>query len=248
MRKEQDRKPNYSRDIDTEILDELTQDGAKSNVVGLVGTVKEIKEVERLCGLRFCGYLAMIETPRPSGQIDEVAVAFLANVPLKQNGAEFDVLREFTAGSRLLVSGRMQTLKDHESGRVLVYVLAEWVGLAVNGMMQDDVAVCGVLAKEPVYRTTPRGKRITDIFIKVDNVLTGKACFIPCICWQEQADEAATWQRGDKVELLGRYQSREYEKVIDESTGEREKRTAYEVSARLIRRKGEATDAEKNDL
>ena len=37
-----------------------------------------------------------------------------------------------------------------------------------------------------------------------------------------------------------RYQSRQYEKVLDTATGEREQRTAYEVSVRLIRRKEEA--------
>ena len=51
--------------------------------------------------------------------------------------------------------------------------------------------------------------------------------------------EAAQWQQGDTVELLGRYQSRQYEKVLDTATGEREQRTAYEVSVRLIRRKEE---------
>ena len=34
--------------------------------------------------------------------------------------------------------------------------------------------------------------------------------------------------------------SRQYEKVLDAATGEREQRTAYEVSVRLIRRKEEA--------
>ena len=101
-------------------------------------------------------------------------------------------------------------------------------------------AVRGVIANKPTYRETPRGKRITDITVKVRNELTGGSCFLPCICWQEQADEAAQWQQGDTVELLGRYQSRQYEKVLDTATGEREQRTAYEVSVRLIRRKEEA--------
>ncbi|MEQ2381096.1 hypothetical protein WMO21_01845 [Lachnospiraceae bacterium CLA-AA-H58] len=75
---------------------------------------------------------------------------------------------------------------------------------------------------------------------------TGGSCFLPCICWQEQADEAAQWQQGDTVELLGRYQSRQYEKVLDTATGEREQRTAYEVSVRLIRRKEEARNESKS--
>lgn len=99
---------------------------------------------------------------------------------------------------------------------------------------------------KPTHRETPRGKHITDITVKVKNEITGGSCFLPCICWQEQADEAAQWQQGDTVELLGRYQSRQYEKVLDTATGEREQRTAYEVSVRLIRRKEEARNESKS--
>lgn len=71
-------------------------------------------------------------------------------------------------------------------------------------------------------------------------MLTAGTCFIPCICWQETADEVANWQQGDKVILLGRCQSRQYEKVIDTDSGSREQRTAYEVSVQLINRKEQA--------
>lgn len=40
------------------------------------------------------------------------------------------------------------------------------------------------------------------------------------------------------MELLGRYQSREYTKVTDTDSGASEKRTAYEVSVRHIRKAG----------
>lgn len=167
------KKPDFLRDLDTAIMDELTGGGIKGNAAGLVGTLTQIKEIKQLCGLPFCGYMAKLETVRPSG------------VP-------------------------------------------------------DEVAVRGVIANKPTHRETPRGKRITDLAVRVRNELTGSNCYLPCICWQEQADEAAQWQQGDTVELLGRYQSRQYEKVLDAATGEREQRTAYEVSVRLIRRKEEA--------
>ncbi len=237
MSKKQDNKPDSLRDLDAAIMDELTAGGIKDNAAGLAGEVKEIEEIKRLCGLPFSGYLAKIETPRPRGIMDEVVVAFASDTPFNQNGVEFDVLKKFAIGSRLLISGKMQTLKDFKNGRVLVYILADFVALSENAMMQDDVALRGVIAYQPEHRVTPRGKRITDIQIKVKNELTGGTCYIPCICWQEQADEVATWQQGDTVELLGRYQSRGYEKVIDTETGEREARTAYELSVRQIKRK-----------
>ena len=241
MKRERDKKPDFLRDINTAIMEDLTEGGIKDNAAGLAGELKEIEEVTELCGLRFNGYLAKVETPRPRGTLDEVIVAFTDGKVDAGQQRDGRPLKEFlTEGSKVIVSGIVQTLKDFESGRVLVFILADFVGLVKNPMMQDDVALRGVIAHEPVYRTTPRGKRITDISVMVKNELTGNKCFIPCICWQEQADEVAGWQRGDTVELLGRYQSRQYEKVVDVESGKRETRTAYEVSVRRIGRKDEA--------
>lgn len=240
-RKYDKEKPDFLRDLDTAIMDELTGGGIKGNAAGLVGTLTQIKEIKQLCGLPFCGYMAKLETVRPSGVPDEVTVVFAEDVPYRAcNGIEFDVMQEFVEGSRLLLTGKAQTLKDFQSGRLLVYILADFVAVSEKALEQDEAAVRGVIANKPTYRETPRGKRITDITVKVRNELTGGNCYLPCICWQEQADEAAQWQQGDTVELLGRYQSRQYEKVLDTATGEREQRTAYEVSVRLIRRKEEA--------
>lgn len=238
MKKRQGKKPDFLRDINTEIMEELTAGGIKDNAAGLAGELKEVEEVTELCGLRFIGYMAKIETPRPRGTLDEVIVAFTeAALNRGQTGDGLRIESFLKEGSKVLVSGKVQTLKDFKSGKMLVFILADFLGLVENPMMQDDVALRGIIAHKPVYRTTPRGKRITDISILVNSELAGKQCSIPCICWQEQADEVAGWQQGDTVELLGRYQSRQYEKVIDTDSGSRESRTAYEVSVQLINRK-----------
>lgn len=241
------KKPDFLRDLDTAIMDELTGGGIKGNAAGLVGTLTQIKEIKQLCGLPFCGYMAKLETVRPSGVPDEVTVVFAEDVPYRAcSGIEFDVMQEFVEGSRLLLTGKVQTLKDFQSGRLLVYILADFVAVSEKAVEQDEVAVRGIIANKPTHRETPRGKHITDITVKVKNEITGGSCYLPCICWQGQADEAAQWQQGDTVELLGRYQSRQYEKVLDTATGEREQRTAYEVSVRLIRRKEEARNESKS--
>lgn len=232
MKREQDKRPDFLKDLNAGILDELTKNGKAKNAVGLAGELTEIEEVSDICGLPFTGYLGKIETPRPSGIIDEVVIAIEKSVAVMQGGIAFEAAAQ--PGSRLLLSGKMQTLKDFESGRVLVFVLADYVAVSPKAMLQNDIALVGELAYTPRHRKTPRGKRITDIFVKVQNVLTAGTCFIPCICWQETADEVANWQQGDKVILLGRYQSRKYEKVIDTDSGSREQRTAYEVSVQLI--------------
>ena len=56
------KKPDFLRDLDTAIMDELTGGGIKGNAAGLVGTLTQIKEIKQLCGLPFCGYMAKLET------------------------------------------------------------------------------------------------------------------------------------------------------------------------------------------
>lgn len=162
------KKPDFLRDLDTAIMDELTGGGIKENAAGLVGTLTQIKEIKQLCGLPFCGYMAKLETVRPSGVPDEVTVVFAEDVPYRAcNGIEFDVMQEFVEGSRLLLTGKVQTLKDFQSGRLLVYILADFVAVSEKAVEQDEAAVRGVIANKPTYRETPRGKRITDITVKV---------------------------------------------------------------------------------
>lgn len=243
--KGQDKKQDFLADLNADILDDLTEKGRIRNAAGLAGELTELEEVTDICGLRFNGYLAKIETKRPSGIIDEVAVAFTeAAVDRGKTGDGLRLENYFLPGSRLLISGRQQALKDFKSGKVLVFILAEYIGLSPKAMLQNDVALMGELAYKPTYRETPRGKRISDIFVKVENVLTGVGCYIPCICWQENADEVAGWQPGDKVKLLGRCQSREYMKGTEAG---REVKTVYEISVSFIKRIGEAGNEIKNN-
>lgn len=80
------KKPDFLRDLDTAIMDELTGGGIKGNAAGLVGTLTQIKEIKQLCGLPFCGYMAKLETVRPSGVPDEVTVVFAEDVPYRYSG------------------------------------------------------------------------------------------------------------------------------------------------------------------
>ena len=64
------KKPDFLRDLDTAIMDELTGGGIKENAAGLVGTLTQIKEIKQLCGLPFCGYMAKVETVRPRERQD----------------------------------------------------------------------------------------------------------------------------------------------------------------------------------
>lgn len=95
----------------------------------------------------------------------------------------------------------------------------------------------GCLEEIAEYESKERCIEVLDEIEKVCGSL------IPCICWNETADEVANWLPGDTVKLIGRLQSREYEKLIEELyadgvVAERvtETRTAYEVSVHTIKK------------
>ena len=70
MNKGQDKKeftPNFLKDLNTEILEQLTKGSSEKNVVGLAGDVKELKAVEDICGLRFKGVFGADEVKDRAG-------------------------------------------------------------------------------------------------------------------------------------------------------------------------------------
>lgn len=46
-------KPDFLKDIDTAIMDELTKGGLTDNAAGLAGEVTELAEVADICGFPF---------------------------------------------------------------------------------------------------------------------------------------------------------------------------------------------------
>ena len=95
---------------------------------------------------------------------------------------------------------------------------------------KNELKLCGVLCKSPVYRKTPLGREICDLMIAI-NRRYGRADYLPCIVWGKNAHHASTFDVGDGVCILGRIQSREYIKTIDDVS---ETRTTYEVSVSSI--------------
>lgn len=201
------------------------------NAVGLVGEVKSVNQIDNINGLKYDGYEVILETVRPSGVADEAVVIIPDTAQLEE------------VNNRVMVCGKMQTTKNFDTGKVLVYVLADFIGSCPKGEKQNEVQLNGVMGRGINYRTTPRGKRITDIMVEVPNELRQSLCYIPCICWNEEADEVKDWEEGTPVELSGRLQSRKYSKTVDLYADGKlietitEQHTCYEVSINNITKK-----------
>ena len=91
----------------------------------------------------------------------------------------------------------------------------------------NQIILTGYICKEPIYRTTPFGREISDILLAVNRAYN-KSDYIPCIAWGRNARFALNLAVGEKVEIIGRIQSREYSKKLDD--GSAQTRTAYEIS------------------
>lgn len=48
MKREQDKKPDFLKDLNVGILDELTKSGKVKNAVGLAGELTELEEVSNI--------------------------------------------------------------------------------------------------------------------------------------------------------------------------------------------------------
>lgn len=87
------------------------------------------------------------------------------------------------------------------------------------------------MCKAPTFRVTPNGREICDVMIVV-NRPTGRSSYIPCIAWGSDARTVRNIPVGEMIELHGRFQSRDYEKRMEDGTVEL--RTAYEISAAKV--------------
>ena len=108
---------------------------------------------------------------------------------------------------------------------------------------KNDVELDGFICKEPTYRETPFGRKITDLIV-ASNRENFKSDYIPCIAWGRNAIRTSEFNVGTRVKVLGRLQSREYKKKIDDETYE--VRTAYELSSYMIDVVEESEETDEN--
>lgn len=188
-------------------------------------------------------YTFMLKSPRLSEVCDIIRITvsekFLAGIDLCI-GARVKICGQFRSYNNFTNTGSRLILTVFVRSIELLDCFSESGGC-------NSIFLCGYICKQPVYRTTPFGREISDILLAV-NRSYNKSDYIPCIAWGRNAKYAETLKIGDHVEINGRIQSREYKKKISET--ETETKTAYEVSvSELALIYGEEyTDSEVSDF
>lgn len=176
-------------------------------------------------------YRLKIKVKRLSDAFDEI--------PLLISDRLVDVNQSYI-GKKLEAKGQFRSYNKHENERnhliLSLFVRElEWIDSYENHK-PNYIMLDGYICKEPIYRMTPLGREICDILLAVNRAY-GKSDYIPCICWGRNARFAGNLEVGSHIQVLGRIQSRKYQK----KTGENDVicRVAYEISVNKLEIKEE---------
>ena len=170
-------------------------------------------------------YEFKLDVSRLSGTVDTIPVTISKNLVNSRSIA----LKE---GTTLNLRGEFRSRNAQENGasHLHLFFFAKDI-LPPTKEKCNNVYLHGFLCKPPVFRETPFKRQINDILLAVNRPFFKKSDYIPLIAWGRNALFAKNFRVGDKVGIVGRIQSRRYNKVIDDVPYEK---TAYEVSIQDI--------------
>ena len=141
--------------------------------------------------------------------------------------------KDMVKGSKLAIKGQFRSynkIEDNKSKLMLTVFVRELI--EYNETMNPNIIeISGYICKEPTYRTTPFKREICDVLIAVNRAYN-KSDYLPCIAWGRNARFVKNLEIGKKVNLVGRIQSREYQKKLED--GSIVSKMAYEVSINKI--------------
>ena len=203
----------------------------ENNYLTLVGKVTGEKRFSHeIYGEKF--YVFNLEIPRLSGNSDIIPIT------VSERLVKEETLQE---GTNLLVKGQFRSYNSYESekNRLILTVFAKDIveveekqedeenEMVKKDTITNEVVLVGYICKKPIYRQTPFGREISDLLLAVNRAYN-KSDYIPCIAWGRNARFCQDIEVGTQVKIVGRVQSRQYEKKHEDGTVET--RVAYEVS------------------
>ena len=161
-------------------------------------------------------------------------------IPIMVSERLVDVKKDYT-GMHAVINGQFRSYNRHEESRnrLVLSVFAREIEIMEEpneDVRPNYIFLDGFVCKPPIYRKTPLGREIADVFLAVNRPY-GKSDYIPCICWGRNARFAESFSVGEHIQIWGRIQSREYQKKLSET--EFERRVAYEVSVSKLECLGE---------
>lgn len=153
-------------------------------------------------------------------------------IPLLVSENTIDVQKDLS-GRNVHITGKYRSFTQHENEKnhlILSVLVQEIYYVNVTEKKENQfynyIYLDGFICKTPIFRTSPRGRKLTDIMMAVNRFR--KTDYIPCLTWGYYALYASKLEVGTRIAIWGRIQSRPYEKKFDDKKSEA--RIAYEVS------------------
>lgn len=201
----------------------------ENNYLTLVGKVTgEKKFSHEIYGEKF--YTFNLSIPRLSGNADIIPIT------ISERLITDEMLLE---GKKLLIKGQFRSYNSYENekNKLILTVFAKDVEelqeneeeseIVKKEETTNEVVLIGFVCKKPIYRQTPFGREIADLLLAVNRAYN-KSDYIPTIAWGRNARFCQNLEVGAQVKIVGRVQSRQYEKKYEDGTSEI--KVAYEVS------------------
>ena len=197
----------------------------ENNCAFITGSIEEEFEFShRIYGEDF--YITTVKVPRLSGTFDYIKIMVSERLIADCN---------CSVGDTVEIEGQFRSYNSFSetSNKLILTVFAKDIRILENEDIKNpnSLYLNGYICKEPVYRTTPFGREITDMLLAVNRTYN-KSDYIPIIAWGRNARFGKSLKVGDNIKIKGRIQSRTYQKRISEE--ETVTRTAYEVSVNRI--------------
>lgn len=200
----------------------------ENNHLVLVGKVTSDKTYSHeIYGEKF--YIFDLEVPRLSQAVDIIPITVSERLLTNLN---------LEIGKKLSVEGQFRSYNSYQNERnkLILTVFAKDI-IELNDENEEEeekkdnvtneVILSGYVCKKPIYRQTPFDREIADLLLAVNRAYN-KSDYIPCIAWGRNARFCQNMEVGTEVKIIGRVQSRKYEKKFED--GSSETRVAYEVS------------------
>lgn len=167
------------------------------------------------------------------------------NLKVERLSSNFDIIpitiserlltgEAFKFGNKVSIKGQFRSYNKGENGKshLVLTVFVREITEFDESMNPNIIELTGFICKSPIYRTTPFKREICDVLLAVNRAYN-KSDYLPCIAWGRNARFIKNIDVGKKVSVIGRIQSREYQKKIGEA--ESLTKTAYEISISKIR-------------
>ena len=217
----------------------------ENNHLVLIGKVCSEKTFSHeIYGEKF--YIFDLEVPRLSKAVDVIPITvserLITNIDIE-------------VGKELAIEGQFRSYNSYENekNRLILTVFAKDISEVVEEetseeeekkKVSNEVTLIGYVCKKPIYRQTPFDREIADILLAVNRAYN-KSDYIPCIAWGRNARFCQNIEVGTEVKILGRVQSRKYEKKFEDGTTQT--RTAYEVSISSLEIVNEEDETNKEE-